>query len=67
MKFNKGDKARVKQGTTLYKADDEPTAIGSVAAGAIVTVQMGPHMGRYAIKTPDGKSGWVANSSLEKV
>lgn len=59
-----GERACINRTTELYRADDEPGIIGELQAGALVTVLIGPHMGRRQVRTDDGLVGWVAVGSF---
>lgn len=67
MPLKPNDTAQISQGTSIYKASDEPTVIGQAEAGTKVQVVMGPHMGKMMVKFLNtGQSGWVSNGSLKK-
>lgn len=66
--FSNGQRVRLKNTTSLYRASDEPqNVIGTVEGNTKATVIMGPHMGKVYIKTDSGQGGWVINNTLERV
>lgn len=68
--MQQGSKAKTKKRATVWGSSDQPrNTIGSLAAGTIVRITGGPHMGkrRVTVLEGNGPNGWVANGDLEAI